>query len=298
MTLIPLAEVKARTYKDRDSWWTVLLVDPIAARITRRVAAVRAFTPNRITLFAFGLGLIAAGCFALADPVWLLAGALFYHLSFTFDCVDGKVARLNGTGSIFGAWLDYILDRIRIVACTAGLMGGQYIATDNAAYLAVGTVVIFLDMFRYLNALEVAKVHREVSDRVEGTGVPTNSDGQVRMTALTGARLGLFGRVRGLLQRSRIRPHLFGGIEFQMAAFIVAPVIGAIASGAILWVILAAAVFMVVFELAVVYMIYRATQVADGRVRAAAALVPSQAAPRSAADQVAADQASASNLET
>ncbi|NUO59085.1 MAG: CDP-alcohol phosphatidyltransferase family protein, partial [Hamadaea sp.] len=32
MTLFPLAEVKERTYKDRDSWWTVLLVDPIAAR--------------------------------------------------------------------------------------------------------------------------------------------------------------------------------------------------------------------------------------------------------------------------
>ncbi|NUR74125.1 MAG: CDP-alcohol phosphatidyltransferase family protein [Hamadaea sp.] len=277
MTLFPLAEVKERTYKDRDSWWTVLLVDPIAARITRRVATVRALTPNRITLIAFAIGLAAAACFATADPLWLVLGAFFYHLSFTFDCVDGKVARLTGTGSIFGAWLDYILDRIRIVACTAALMGGQYAATHNAAYLVLATVVIFLDMFRYLNALEVAKVHREVSSQVEGSGVPVNASGAVRMTALAGnGKRSLFSRARRLLQRSRIRPHLFGGIEFQMAAFIVAPAVGAFAAGAIIWVILGAAALTVLFELAVIYMIYRATQVADRRSRATAATVPGQ----------------------
>ncbi|MCP2325708.1 phosphatidylglycerophosphate synthase [Hamadaea flava] len=293
MTLFPLAEVKERTYKDRDSWWTVLLVDPIAARITRRVAAVRSLTPNRITLIAFGIGLVAAACFALADPLWLILGAFFYHVSFTFDCVDGKVARLTGNGSIFGAWLDYILDRIRIVACTAALMGGQYAATHNAAYLVVATVVIFLDMFRYLNALEVAKVHREVSSKVEGTGAAVNEAGAVRMTALAGnGKRSVFSRARQLLQRSRIRPHLFGGIEFQMAAFIVAPVVGAFATGAIIWVILAAAALTVLFELAVIYMIYRATQVADQRVRTLAATVPAQSAPVEAATAGAAESVS------
>ncbi|NUT37337.1 MAG: CDP-alcohol phosphatidyltransferase family protein [Hamadaea sp.] len=280
MTLMPLADVKARTYKERDSWWTVLLVDPIAARITRRVARVRAFTPNRITLFAFGLGLLAAACFAVAKPGWLLAGALLYHVSFTFDCVDGKVARLNGTGSIFGAWLDYILDRIRIVACTAALMGGQYAATHNAAYLVVGAIVVFLDMFRYLNALEVAKVHREVTERVAGPGLDSGGQPKVRMTALAGnTHQSVFSRIRSLLERSRIRPHLFGGIEFQMAVFIVAPLVAYFVSGAIVWVVLAAAVLMVGFELAVIYMIYRATKVADHRAHVAAAAAPQQARP-------------------
>ena len=280
MTLLPLAEVKARTYKERDSWWTVLLVDPLAARITRRVARMRALTPNRITMIAFTIGLLAAACFALAEPGWLLLGAVLYHLSFTFDCVDGKVARLNGTGSIFGAWLDYILDRVRIVACTAALMGGQYAATHNAAYLVVGSVVIFLDMFRYLNALEVAKVHREVSSRVEAAGATAKDNGQVRMTALAGnGGHSLFSRMRRTLERSRIRPHLFGGIEFQMAAFIVAPILAAFVPGSIIWVILAGAVLMIFFELAVIYMIYRSTQVADSRARLSAALAPQQARP-------------------
>lgn len=282
MTLMPLADVKARTYKERDSWWTVLLVDPVAARITRRVARVRAFTPNRITLFAFGLGLVAAACFALAEPAWLLAGALFYHLSFTFDCVDGKVARLNGTGSIFGAWLDYILDRIRIVACTAALMGGQYAATHNAAYLVIATVVIFLDMFRYLNALQVAQVHREVTERVSRPEADAVDQPKVQMTALAGnTHQSVFSRMRALLQRSRIRPHLFGGIEFQMAVFIVAPIVSFFVGGAIIWVVLGAAALTIGFELAVIYMIYRATKVADGKARSTGGSVtpPQQARP-------------------
>jgi phosphatidylglycerophosphate synthase len=266
MTLIPLADVKARTYKERDSWWTVLLVDPLAARITRRLAALRAVTPNRVTMFAFGLGLLAAVSFARADGRWLLLGALLYHLSFTFDCIDGKVARLNGTGSIFGAWLDYILDRVRIVVCTAALMGGQYAATSNITYLIIGAAVIFLDMFRYLNALEVGKVHREISARVTANGQAAKPNGDVRMTALAGGRQGIFHRARTLLQRSRIRPHLFGGIEFQMAVFIVAPVLAVFWNAAIIYVSVIAAALMICFELAVIYMIYRATQVADRRV--------------------------------
>jgi hypothetical protein len=100
------------------------------------------------------------------------------------------------------------------------------------------------------------------------------------MTALAGnPQHSFFSGMRRTLQRSRIRPHLVGGIEFQMAAFIVAPVLAAFLDGAIIWVVLAAAALMVVFELAVIYMIYRATQVADGRARPLAATIPRQARP-------------------
>jgi phosphatidylglycerophosphate synthase len=259
-TMTPLAEIKERTYKQRDSWWTVLLVDPIAARITRRVAIVRGFTPNRITLFAFALGLAAAASFAVAQPVWLVVGALFYHLSFTFDCVDGKVARLNGSGSIFGAWLDYILDRIKVAICAAALAGGQYLSTHEPIYLWLALVVVFLEMFRALNTMEMREIHSQIADRIPGR----DERAPVQLSKMTGGgRSRLFSALRGMLQRSRIRPHLFGGIEFQMAAFIVAPVAAAFVDGAIIWVILAAAALMIVFELAVIYMIYRSTQLAD-----------------------------------
>ncbi|MFL5286419.1 MAG: hypothetical protein ACJ8AW_36945, partial [Rhodopila sp.] len=36
---VTLQEIRERTYKPRDAWWTVLLVDPLAARLVRRGAA-------------------------------------------------------------------------------------------------------------------------------------------------------------------------------------------------------------------------------------------------------------------
>jgi hypothetical protein len=293
--LMPLAEVRARTYKERDSWWTVLLVDPLAGRLTRRVAAHRAITPNLITITAFLIGLVAATCFVLGgvqeNRWWLVAGAVAYHLSFTLDCIDGKVARLNGTGSLFGAWLDYIFDRLRILVCTIALMGGQYAATGEVRYVVLGGVVVFLDMFRYLNSLEIFQVNTELRIRLEeaeaAAGLtnptdPTNPDeaparrGNRSMLALGGSFLGLgvFYKMRSILRRSRIRPHLVGGIEFQMAVFIIAPL-----AGAIVPVTIGAGALMVIFELAVIYMLYRATTAVTGQLSALKASVAAQRVP-------------------
>src|SRR5262245_41094797 len=123
-----MAEVRA-TYKPRDAWWTVLLVDPVAGPIVRLLAPYRLITANGLTLVAFVVGLGAAGLFWQASRPALIAGALLYHLSFIIDCVDGKIARLHRSGTIFGSWIDFICDRIRIVVCTLALMGGQYRVT-------------------------------------------------------------------------------------------------------------------------------------------------------------------------
>ncbi len=263
MERIPLDDVRARTYKMRDSWWTVLLVDPVASRLTRWVAPYRWFTPNRITMMGFLTGLLAAAFFAWGgardNHWWLVAGALAYHVSFVLDCVDGKVARLNGTGSVFGAWLDYVFDRLRIVACTAALMGGQYAATKNIVYLVLGGVVVFLDMFRYLNALENRRVNHELRAQLEAAGIVPEQERRdgVSMLAMVDRStvgLGLFHRVRAALRASRIRPHLVSGIEFQMAVFIIAPI-----AGAIVPITLAAGGLLLVFELALIYMLYQST---------------------------------------
>ena len=130
-TRFTLDEVRAQTYKSRDAWWTVLLVDPLASRLVQLVSRFRSVTPNRLTMAAFLLGIGAAACFAMADRWWLVAGGLLFHLSFVVDCMDGKMARLNQNGSMFGAWFDFIFDRIRVVICTVALMGGQYERTGE-----------------------------------------------------------------------------------------------------------------------------------------------------------------------
>ena len=266
--MLTVAEVKARTAKERDSWWTVLLVDPLALRLTRLVAPVKALTPNRITLIAFTFGMLAAVCFAQADRGWLVAGAVLYYVGFLWDCVDGKIARLNGTGTIFGMWLDYILDQVRIIICVACLFGAQYLATDNVWYLVAGAGVLTLDLFHYVNSQEIFQINTEMRTRLQaartqaGVVAPENPAeagkrlGSRSMLDLAGgAGGGLFGRLRTALRRSRIRPHLVGGIEFQMAVLIIAPL-----TGWIIPVTVIAGALMILFELAVVAMVYRAAR--------------------------------------
>ena len=97
MTAFTLAEIQERTYKKRDAWWTVFLVDPLAGRLVVWTANHTSITPNQLTFGAGLLGLGAAACFTQATWPWLVAGALLFHLSFVLDCMDGKIARLKGT---------------------------------------------------------------------------------------------------------------------------------------------------------------------------------------------------------
>lgn len=163
----PLTDVRQITQKKRDAWWTVLLVDPLATPLVRWTALWTRITPNQITWLALLLGLGAAACFAVGSWTWLIAGALLYHLSFVLDCMDGKLARLNGTGSVFGAWLDYVFDRIRVLVCAVALMGGQFARTDEVIYLWLALAVVFLDMLRYIDALQIFKVRHEMRKQIK-----------------------------------------------------------------------------------------------------------------------------------
>jgi phosphatidylglycerophosphate synthase len=281
-----LAEIRDRTYKRRDAWWTVWLVDPLASRLVWLVAPWRFFTPNVLTTFAFVIGIGSAAAFWQGSYGWLLLGALLFHISFVFDCMDGKIARLNGTGSVFGAWLDYVFDRLRVVACTVGLFGGQYERTHDFVYVWLAGLVMFLDMFRYLNALQMGKV---------------KADMKVRLAALTGSeepvsfaeeaefapddapppvvvdvygdfrdRFSLFVKFRNFLLRGRIRAHVISGIEFMMFVFIVGPVVN--------WVVgvtTISAALMIAFELLLIYKLWTATKSFARRMKAG---VPAQSA--------------------
>ncbi|SCL31004.1 CDP-alcohol phosphatidyltransferase [Micromonospora rhizosphaerae] len=301
---LPLQEIRDRTYKDRDAWWTVWLVDPVASRLVRLVAPYRWITPNRLTTAAFLLGLAAAACFALQDYPWLVAGAVLFHLSFVIDCMDGKVARLNGTGSVFGAWLDYVFDRLRVLVCTIALMAGQFQRTGDLTYLWVGGGVIFLDMFRYLNALQIGKVKDQMRAELsalqgEGGVRPAFVEETVQQQPVGAAtadqlaagerpvvdvygdfrtRFGLFVRFRNALVRQRIRAHVVSGIEFQMAVFIIGPLTGFIIGSAVV-----AGGLVVAFELLLIYKLRAATRsftrhLADAKSSAAAAALATQPA--------------------
>ncbi|BCJ40883.1 hypothetical protein GCM10010168_48170 [Actinoplanes ianthinogenes] len=254
-----LAEIRERTYKARDAWWTVWLVDPLASRLVWVVAPWRWVTPNRLTAAAFVVGLGSAAAFWHQGYPWVLLGALLFHLSFVLDCMDGKIARLNGTGSLFGTWLDYVFDRLRVLACAIGLFGGEFHRTQDLAYLWLGLLVIFLDMFRYLNNLQMARVKGEMRRRLSaaiGT-VPAASaddDGDDLQDDFR-QQFGRFAAIRRFLVENRIRVHLFSGIEFMMFVFIIGPV-----SDQLALVTIGSALLLLAFELLLIYKLWANTK--------------------------------------
>lgn len=260
------------TYKERDAWWTVFLVDPLAGRLLWLISAWPWITPNVLTFTAFALGLGAAAAFAMVSWPWLILGAVLFHLSFTLDCMDGKLARVRGNGSLFGSWLDYIFDRLRVLICAIALFGAQAAATGNQIYLYCGIGVVFCDMFRYLNALFLKENRRGMREALaSSTGsslddvqlqdeaqlVLSDDEARDKDTTVVDAqqsfkqRFGWFTKFRDFLVRHRVRSHVFSGIEFQMAVFIVAPL-----TGLVFGVTVGAIALLLLVEAAVTYKQY------------------------------------------
>ncbi|MEU2800656.1 MULTISPECIES: CDP-alcohol phosphatidyltransferase family protein [unclassified Streptomyces] len=296
MAKLSLRAVQKLTCKKRDAWWTVVLVDPVATRMLIVMARFKFITPNGVTWAALFLGLGSAGFFLRGDTASLFIGAALYHLSFILDCIDGKLARLKGNGTVFGGWLDYVFDRIRVLFCALALMGGQYLRSEDERFLLAALMVVFLDMLRYVDALQIykmrmsmrAKIEKVTKEQQEAEAAAAASraeeevpqvrfmedllrenpeaeaellkqqagDAQVvDLHAQFRHRFPWYLRVRQALLRSRIRPHLISGIEFQMFVFIVGPL-----TGRILLTTVVSAVLMGVFELIIMYKFWLSTR--------------------------------------
>lgn len=279
-----LREIRERTYKQRDAWWTVLLVDPLASRLVWLVAPYRRITPNLLTAIATVLGLASAGCFLLGDTRGLILGAILFHLSFVVDCMDGKIARLHGTGSVFGGWFDFMFDRVKVIICAAALFGGQYSRTGDAVYLWLAAGVVSADLFRYLNGSQLVKIRNVMGAQlaeargevlVAGTADVSLEDaaagegGTPVAPVADDPRQAPHVRLRNFLNRHRIRLHLVSGIEFEMAVFIIGPL-----TGWVLGTTLVAGALLLLMEAALIGRMWLSTRRFNVQLAAARAAMP------------------------
>ncbi len=123
--------------------WTRLTVDPLATPLATWLARYAWVTPNRVTLVAIACAVGSAACFA--GGLLRLGGALFL-LRFFVDCMDGKVARAQGTSSTRGAALDLAADVGGIALVTAALSWTLLRRDDVAEVVPVallGAMVVY-----------------------------------------------------------------------------------------------------------------------------------------------------------
>ena len=94
--------------------WTGRLWEDIARPLART-----GVTPNQVTLI--GLALVLCNCaafYAHGDTLVFGLGLIF---SFAFDSLDGAVARLQGTSSKYGGYLDAVIDRYQEMIALAAI---------------------------------------------------------------------------------------------------------------------------------------------------------------------------------
>jgi phosphatidylglycerophosphate synthase len=127
--------------KQDDSPFTTFAVSPWSKYVAWW-ASRQGLTPNQVTVASLAVALVAAGFCCLGARWGYVTGAVLLQASFGLDCADGQLARLTGTFSDFGGWLDAIVDRLKEYAVYAGLAVGSARAGDDVWPLAVTALVL------------------------------------------------------------------------------------------------------------------------------------------------------------
>jgi CDP-diacylglycerol--glycerol-3-phosphate 3-phosphatidyltransferase/CDP-diacylglycerol--inositol 3-phosphatidyltransferase len=109
------------------AFWNTLLTPP--ARLFLRLG----ISPDAVTVV--GTIGVCAGALVCFPRGWLLAGVLVVTAFVFSDIVDGRMARLSGRSSAWGAFLDSTLDRFGDAAIFAGL-AMYYVGPGHSQTLA------------------------------------------------------------------------------------------------------------------------------------------------------------------
>jgi hypothetical protein len=127
--------VRRQSYQPLGRYWAL-----VPARGLARALCPTRVRPNALTLAS---GLLVLG--AAAVVAWLPAGlparaatAVALALALVLDTADGHLARLQGTASEFGRWLDAGLDELGDMALHAAVAWAAFLRDAHPAWLLLG----------------------------------------------------------------------------------------------------------------------------------------------------------------
>jgi archaetidylinositol phosphate synthase len=103
-------------------------------------------TPNIVSLIGLALAFFSAAAYAIAQnqPMWLLLAVILLLASGFCDTLDGVIARIYQQQSVFGGFLDSLLDRYADAVVYAGvIIGGLCDLSWGLAALAGSLLVSY-----------------------------------------------------------------------------------------------------------------------------------------------------------
>ena len=137
----------ASLVKGKDGWVSKKFNRKISTFITRFLVKT-SVTPNMMSFFIPILGLLTFFILAKGTYPWFLIGGLLVQFLSIVDGCDGEIARLKFRQSLWGKWLDPILDRYVDTAIIAGMAYGYWNTTGNNFILPIASFVVLADILQ------------------------------------------------------------------------------------------------------------------------------------------------------
>jgi phosphatidylglycerophosphate synthase len=146
-------------------------------RLARYAAAVAhrlGLSPNAVTAISavFSLAGLAVLVLAGPNPLTGVVVAALLAIGYLLDSADGQVARLSGTSSRAGEWLDHVVDAIRTPAIHLAVLVGM-LGRDGAEpwLLALPVAFTALAAGQFMSQILAEQLGGRESAKVSGTGV-------------------------------------------------------------------------------------------------------------------------------
>ena len=139
---LSLIELHRKTRRPLEAWWAKIFLVPIASFLTWIL--LRFFPrihPNHVTTLSLILGLVSGLLFVVGETI--------YQFCMALDWVDGKVARLTGKTSAFGAFYDGLVNHLVYIFNVIGLSFG--IGLTSHSMILVVSLLGLRAINNYLN---------------------------------------------------------------------------------------------------------------------------------------------------
>ena len=99
-------------------------------------------TPNQITVLSLLVGLLSGFLFSRGQYTSSISGALVFQVAVILDNCDGEIARAKNLKSVFGGWLDVIVDVIVDITLFSGITLGLFKSGFHFWILATGLLCV------------------------------------------------------------------------------------------------------------------------------------------------------------
>lgn len=123
------------TYQPIGKYWAFPMANRLAEWL--RPTSVR---PNAVTIASASLMLVASAIVAagFAGRAWAMGIAGAMAVALVLDTADGRLARLQGTSSAFGRWLDEFLDEMVDLVLHAAIAWSAFARDGRPIWLLLG----------------------------------------------------------------------------------------------------------------------------------------------------------------